>query len=69
MSRVPDLSVCVCVYVHLCVNPNKGYPIQDKIRPARPYTADGAEAAKKSPGWCKPTVGVREREERKQDRS
>lgn len=67
MSRVPDLSVCVCVWVHLCVNPNKGYPIQDKIRPARPYTADKVGVAKKSPGWCKPTV--QGREERKQDRS
>lgn len=57
------------VCVHLCVNPNKGYPIQDKIRPARPYTADGAGAAKKSPGWCKPTVEAQGREERKQDRS
>lgn len=27
---------------------NRGYPIQDKISPARPYTADGAVVAKKS---------------------
>lgn len=65
MSRVTILSVRVC----LCVNPNRGYPIQDKIRPARPYTADSAGEAKKSPWWCKQTVEVRGRGERKQDRS
>lgn len=53
MSQVPSL--CACARVYLCVNPNKGYPIQDKIRPDRPYTADGARVAKKSTGWCKPT--------------
>lgn len=43
--------VCVCVSVS--VNPNRGYPIQDKIRPARPYIADRAGVAKKSLR-CKP---------------
>ena len=64
MSQVPNLSVCVC----MCVNANRGYPIQDKIRPARPYIADGAGVAKKSPG-CRPTVEAQGRGESKQDRS
>lgn len=53
MSQVPNLSVCVPLCV--CVNPNRGYPIQDKIRPGRPYIADGAWVAKKSLEY-KPTV-------------
>lgn len=57
-------SVCVCA----CVNPNRGYPIQDKIRPARPYIADGAGEAKKSLEF-KPTLEAQGREERKPDRS
>lgn len=40
--------VCVCVRVCVSENPNKGYPMQDKFRPARPHTADGAPEAKKS---------------------
>lgn len=63
MSQVPNLCVCACV----CVNPNRGYPIQDKIRPARPYIADGAGVAKKSLD-CKPTVEAQGREESKQAR-
>lgn len=46
----------------VCVN-----PIQDKIRPAGPYIADGAGVAKKSLE-CKPTVEAQERAESKQDR-
>lgn len=42
-------------------------PVQDKIRPAGPYIADGAGVAKKSLE-CKPTVEAQEREESKQDR-
>lgn len=49
----------------MCVNPNKGYPIEDKIRPAQPYTADEAEGAKKSSGWCKLTVEAQGRVKRK----
>ncbi|RVE63653.1 hypothetical protein OJAV_G00138510 [Oryzias javanicus] len=40
-SQVPKLK-CVCV------NPPRVYPIRDKIRPGRPYTADGAGVSKKS---------------------
>lgn len=57
--------ICVC----MCVNPNKGYPIEDKIRPAQPYTADEAESAKKSSGWCKLTVEAQGRVKRKRARS
>lgn len=56
-------SLFECVWV----NPNRGYPIQDKIRPARPYIADRAGVAKKSPE-CKPTVEAKGREESKKDR-
>lgn len=48
--------------IWVCVN-----PVQDKIRPAGPYIADGAGVAKKSLE-CKPTVEAQEREESKQDR-
>lgn len=61
MCRRLGFPICVCM------NPNKGYPIEDKIRPARPHTADEAEGAKKSSGWGKLTVEAEGREKR--DRS